>query len=273
MGEESPQQVTPEIESDRAEKLRSAQALDARPEDPAPPNPAAGLNALRPPDNSQGPDSSSGSGGQSSGQPFQAGGGEIPEEPEKPEPPPDAGDGDSNGPDSGSQDPVAIQREKLRSDTAKAAMAKLAGENSPADMDIDGVISKQTSRLNHWMLNTEMNGLFWSDVDTCGLSIIVTLPTRLIFCGVLAVELKHALTGSKSMVPYFPTLTWESFYPPGAEISNPLSLFFLYVAVLAYLITVVGITLVALTIIAIIYGAMAGGVVAGLEFLTDLFAS
>lgn len=258
----------------RKQKLSEEQALDARPEEPAPANPAAGLNALSQSDNSQGSDSSSGPNGKQlpeGSKPMEDN--DLPggDEPGKAGVP--SGGGDSAGPDSGSQDPVAVQREKLRNDTAQAAMQKLAGESSAADMDIDGQINKQTSRLNHWMLEAEIDGLLDSDISTCGLSLIVTLPTRIVFCSVLAIELKHAVLGSKSMIPYFPTLTWESFMPPSTEISIPLPTFFLYVAVVAYLIAVVGATLVALTIIAIIYGAMAGGAIAGFEFLTDLFAS
>jgi len=231
-------------------------------------------NALSPSNNAQGSDGSSGPGGKQlpeGSKPMSDGdlpGGTTSEAGGK-----QSAGGDSDGAGSGSQDPVAIQREKLRNDTAQAAMAKLAGESSAADMDIDGQINKQTSRLNHWMLEAEIDGLIDSDISTCGLSLIVTLPTRIVFCGVLALELKHAVLGSKSMIPYFPTLTWESFMPPGTEISIPAPTFLLWLAVVAYLITVILATLVIAAIIGIIYGATIGGAIAGFEFLTDLFAS
>ncbi len=238
-------------------------------------DPSAAQGALTKDDNPTGPGQSPQSGGSEQGQPWQAGGGET-EEPDKREPP--SGENDQK-PDGGGQesgggsDPVADIQEKLSQDRAQAGMAQAAGASEgAAGGDIEGEVTKQTSRINNWMLTIEPK-LIAKDICTCGLALIITLPIRLIFVTILGLELKHAMNGTKSMIPFFPTLTWESFAPNGTDISIPLPLTPLYASVIAYFIAVVGAALVAASIIAIVYRATIGGAAYGFEFLVDLFAS
>ncbi len=182
-----------------------------------------------------------------------------------------SGGGDSDGPNSGSQDTIAQRRENLRSSTMKAAMSTLAGKGGGGG-DPDDPISKQTSKINHWMLEAEYE-MIASDFSTLGLALIVTLPTRIIFCTILALELKHSFFRSKSMIPYFPTLTWESFMPPATEISVPLPTVSLQIAVLAYLIGVATITTVAVGIIAIILVGLGSAGTVVVEGVSSLFGS
>ncbi len=131
-------------------------------------------------------------------------------------------------------------------------------------------VTEQVSRINNWMMTIEPK-LLAKDICTCGLALFITLPIRLIFVTILGLELKHAMNGTKSMIPFFPTLTWKSFTPNGTNIDIPLPMTPLYVSVVAYFIAVVGAALVALTIIAIAI-AIQNAPLIGFAFLSDLFA-
>lgn len=148
----------------------------------------------------------------------------------------------------------AGRRETLRANTMKAALAMLAADGQ-AEGAGDDPIAKQTSKLNHWMLEAEVEMLA-SDFSTIGLSLCVTLPTRIVFCSVLALELKHAFSGSKSMIPYFPTLTFGSFYPPMTDPPDFLPNVLLQVAVLAYIMFIVLITIILVGLVTIALTAL-----------------
>lgn len=271
------QQISPQ-ESERSETLRRDTASKARgqgndlEENVSAMNASMGsqndLNALAPSNNNDGFQNET----QGDGRSLPEGSRPMAEEdPGRPEAGPSSGgDGQqSGGAQGGGMDPVAAQHEKLSQDQTQAGLAQAAKQASEGVEKAKDEISKQTSRINHWMLEAE-GEMISMDFSTVGISLVATLPIRIVFCGILLLELKHGFNGSKSMIPFFPKLTWESFMPPSTEISIPLPAVPLQVSVLAYLIGVALFTTVALGIIALVVvelGAIGGAAAYGLSFI------
>lgn len=234
------------MESGRATQLEESKALARRQqlaEAPAA-DPSAALDAPAPSDNSQGPDAGIARPSVPGSQTLPAGSSPMSSEslPGGSKRDDDSGGRDAKRSSPGDdglseeeEDSPANRRENLRASTMRAALATLAGEAESEDGDQPDQITKQTSKLNHWMLEAEIE-MITSDFCTLGLSLFITLPTRIVFCSILALELRHAFSGTKSMIPYFPTLTFSSFYPPMTDPPDVLPNLLLQIAVAAYIV-------------------------------------
>lgn len=131
----------------------------------------------------------------------------------------------------GSEDPVE-RAQKLAEEKAQAGAAAQAAAGAAASGDVEEKIQEQTNSINHYLVVQFLPTLFGFDASCFFLTTIFTIPIYYLIIGVLlGLELKSAMTGSKSMIPYFPKLTWASFAPPGTMISLPLPDMVLYMIV------------------------------------------
>jgi len=232
-------------------------------EDPTTFNPSLSQDALAPNDNPQSPDESPGPGGQSNGQPFQAGGGVVPEEPSV------AKDNDDNsgGDTPGGGDSEGDMQEKLSTDQLQAGISKAAtgGMDDLASGDVEGQAKKMISKVNHGIYELEQDALIPFDCATFGISLIITIPIRLVFCAFFIYQLRNAINGKKGLFE----LTWESFMPPGTEISlSVMPPIALYVSVIVYIMTVVFLGIILTCLLGVICMVFAGEV----SMLGDTFS-
>lgn len=122
-------------------------------------------------------------------------------------------------------------RETLARNQASSSLAQGAGGGGMPDVDKE--IQKQTNAANHYLVIEILPQLFAFDASCFFLTTIVTMPIYFFIIVVyLGSQLKNGFTGNKSLIPYFPELTWESFAPPGTQMSVPLPKMILYVLTL-----------------------------------------
>lgn len=173
-------------------------------------------------------------------------------------PPDDPAQGEqepSTGAEEGGEEGDYSPEENLVRSQASAGLAAQSAAQQGAP-NVDDEIQKQTNSVNHYILELE-GQLISIDVSTIGLALFLTIPFRLVFCTVLGYQLYNAVTGNKSIIPYFPELTVESFFPPGgSKISVPLPQITVIIAVLAYIILVVVLNIVYMGMLAFILYAL-----------------
>ncbi len=131
---------------------------------------------------------------------------------------------------------MAAVKDRLAGDQAQArgAQQAAAGIGGGGEGGIKGLIKSFLSKTNHELLELEY-AMVPFDISTFGISLLITLPARLFIAGFLGWQLKKALEGETEGTFQ---LTWESFMPPGTEMSVPLPEMVLYVAVFTYVMTV-----------------------------------
>jgi len=158
---------------------------------------------------------------------FGVGGDTVEEEEPELEIDEDEGDGSDEG-----LDPV----ERLAQGQAAAGLAQAAGEGggSVGSGDIGEKIQEKANSLNHYLVVEFLPELFAFDAGCMFITTIFTMPIYFFIIVVyLGYQLYNGFTGNKSMIPYCPELTWESFSPAGTgEISIPLPRMVLYIATL-----------------------------------------
>lgn len=163
--------------------------------------------------------------------------------------------GSSSG---GSEDPVDRARELQEGKAQAGAKQDFAAAMEEAENTIETAkteASKLTSKANHFLLEFEQNALIPFDMSTFGISLIITVPARLPMAAFLAYQLRKASNGQNDGMF---NLTWDSFMPPGADMSMPLPPILLKVAVVAYLLTVLFATLVLGGLLGLVIMAMSG---------------
>lgn len=166
-----------------------------------------------------------------------------------PEPAPREEQTQSMGAEEGEGGDYSPEENLVRSQASAGLAAQNATQQGAPNPEEE--IQKQTNSVNHYILQTETE-LIATDVSTFGISLLVTVPFRLVFCAVLGYQLYNAFTGNESFIPYFPKLTIESFFPPGSKISAPVPPVFVQLAVVAYLIYVGLLTLTCVGLLALL---------------------
>lgn len=152
-------------------------------------------------------------------------------------------------------DPV----ERLAQSRAAAGLAQSAdgggggtGDIASALGEMDEKIQAKTNSVNFYILQGLMD-LFAFDMSCLFLTAPLTLPIYdILIIGVLGYELYNGFTGNKSIVPYFPELTWESFTTPGKEKSSspiPLPRTPLYILVLWVILLLIPLNIIELAFI------------------------
>ncbi len=108
-------------------------------------------------------------------------------------------------------DPV----ETLRQSQAQAGMAQASASVSEAVEEVDKQIQGQADSINYWLLQA-LSYLISFDASCFGLTLPLTLPLYdALIIPIFGYELYNSWTGNESLFPYFPRLSWQSFFKPG----------------------------------------------------------